>query len=259
MALTVYSDNAIEYCLNKVAHRKDELDLVILPGLMRTGTTVLFQSIRGTQGFRETHTARLLGTPPSEHQSFRIVNYLTSKFLGADCVLPGSWHDIRHGDLLFDRQFTIEEKPLDEFHLTLMDEAMKVFAYQELRVLKEPMGQFALEAWIDRYESFKRAKYIWTRRDTLDVAKSVIRLKVPDRDGKPRGYRGKLTVCKALYIAEQLEAELERVMPMVNHIEVQHSELVENPDKVFGEIAEFLGVEEINRKFYDRKQVYGKS
>jgi len=255
MPLAVYNVDYVNKCLARVADRKDELDLVVLPGLARTGTTILFQCIRGTNGFRELFSARLLGTPPSEHQSWRIVNYLIAKHLGAKALQPGTPHDIGHGDILYGTDFAITEKPLDEYLIALMEEAMKVFSYQKLKVVKDPMCQFALEAWINRYKSFKNAKYVWTRRNLMEAAKSLVRFKVPALKGVPRGYRGLLTVKRALEIAEQQEAELERVMPMVNHIEVWHHDLVNNTKKTFAKISDFLG-KEIDQDKFDRGKIW---
>ena len=256
MTLTVYNERVVNKCLSEVSDRKDELDLVVLPGLMRTGTTVMFQCIRGTEGFRETHTARLLGTPPSEHQSWRIPNYLIGKHLGARAVNPNSASDIGHADVLYGKEYTISEKPLDDFLHSLMDEAMKVFTYQELRVLKEPMCQFALEAWIERYKSFRNAKYVWTRRDLLKTAKSLVRLKMSPFKGMKKGYRGIFGVKKALHTLRQGEAELERLMPKMNHIVVWHEDLITNPKKEFGRVAKFLGVPKLNTRAFDRGKVY---
>lgn len=246
----------IRKTLDAVDHRKDELDLVVIPGVMRSGTTVTFQAIHGVPKYIERYPAKLVGSPPSEHWSWRVANYAISKYLGAEPIIEGGRADQGNFDILWNCPNTVDDKPLSEDITGLMDEAMRVFAWQEVKVLKEPMCQFALESWIKRYKSFANAKYIWNRRDLLEVAKSTVRLKYRKVARKILGYRGHLTVKKALKALRQHEAELERVMPTVNHIVVQHRDLINNHKAEFERMREFLGVELLVTRMFQENRIY---
>lgn len=244
--------------IKEALKKESDLDLVILPGIHRTGTSILFQCIHKTDGFKEKRELKLIGYPPSEHRLWRVANYMVSKYLGAKCFLHESARDLRMADF-FLGPFN-SRKPLDNEIKEEMDDLVGVLSWQGARVIKEPNCQFALQAFIDNYECFKNAKYIWTRRDSLETAKSLVRLKVPDREDLngnvvPTMYRGKLKVKTAMKINEQAENLLARIMPSVNHIEVWHHDLINKPDETFDMISDFIGAK-VNTELFNRKKTW---
>jgi len=229
--------------------RDDTLNLIILPGISRTGTSVIFQCLNSMPKFLPRMPVVLLGTPPTEHNLFRVANWIVSKHLGVESLNPGSIEDHYKSDILIGE---LPNKPLDKNIKREMDDFIGVLKWQRVKVLKEPMGLYALQTWIDNYKCFKNAKYIWTRRDSLSQAKSMVRLKVPQVNTM---YRGTLTVKKAMKIGIEHDKILAKIMPQVNHIEVWLEDLLNDTGNTFNRISKFLGVR-VNRGAFDRKKVY---
>lgn len=237
---------------------ESELDLVILPGIHRSCTSVLFQCIYSTEGFQEKHPLKLIGFPNTEHRLWRVANHLLSKHLGAECFLPDSNREKYMADF-FRGEFDVNT-PLTKEIKEEMDDFIGLITWQDLKVIKEPNCQIPLQTWINNYECFRNAKYIWTRRDPLEAAKSLVRLKVPNRiDARgivgPTGYRGNLKVKTACKLNKYWDGILAKIMPSVKHIEVWHSDLINNPKETFGMISNFLG-KEINTEPFDRGKVW---
>ena len=245
--------------LKELWKQNESLDLTILPGIHRSGTSVLFQCLHATDGFKERHPLSLLGDPPTEHRLWRIANYLLIKYLGGVALMPGSIRDENMGDLMMGQ--VDNSKELSKDIKKEMDDFVGVLVWQGAKLLKEPTCQLALQKWIDTYPCFKNAKYVWTRRNYRDVAKSLVRLKVPNTLGVHgvvgrTGYRGILTVQKAEQLSKYWDSVLEKIMPQVNHIEVWHHDLVNDTKNTFDRISEFVGVE-VNTEAFDRGKVYG--
>jgi hypothetical protein len=242
-----------------IAGDSNKLDLTILPGVGRTGTSVLFQCLHATDGFQEKNKSRLVGFPPTEHILFRVANNIIARYLGATALMPGSDWDKEFGDLLVGSIDNSKELDFDTKYE--MRTLVGILIWQEVKLLKEPTCQFALQCWINNYDCFKNAKYIWTRRNIRETAKSYVRLKVPDRlvkgKYKPTGYRGNLTVGIAEKIVTETERLLEGIMPQVNHIEVWHHDLINDTKNTFDRISEFVGAE-VNTDAFDRGKMYGK-
>ena len=91
--------------------REDTLDLIILPGISRTGTSVLFQCLNSMRVFLPRMPILLLGTPPTEHNLFRVANWMVSKYLGVESLNPGSNPDKGMSDILIGE---LTNKPLDK-------------------------------------------------------------------------------------------------------------------------------------------------
>ena len=229
--------------------REDTLDLIILPGISRTGTSVLFQCLNSMRVFLPRMPILLLGTPPTEHHLFRVANWMVSKYLGVESLNPGSNPDKGMSDILIGE---LTNKPLDKNIKQEMDDFIGMLKWQRPRILKEPMCMYALQTWIDNYKCFKNAKYIWTRRDPLSQAKSMVRLKVPQPGTM---HRGTLTVNRAKEIGITHDKILSKIMPQVNHIEVWLEDLLNDTNNTFNMISEFLGIR-LNRGAFDRKKVY---
>lgn len=232
----------------RLVQYESNLDLVVLPGISRTGTSVIFQCLYDS-GFNESRPMKLYGNPPTEHGIWRIANWHVSKYLGARAFMPGSEKDLHHADILVG---DITDRPLNKDIKKEMDDFVGILVWQELRLLKEPMCVYALETWIDNYQCFKNAKYIWTRRDYTETAKSLVRLKVPQGQ-----YRGVLTVRNAEKICIEHDKLLKKAMKKVNHIEVWHHDLINKPDKTFNRISEFVGTK-VKTDAFDRGKIWRK-
>jgi hypothetical protein len=87
-------------------------------------------------------------------------------------------------------------------------------------------------------EIFATAKYIWCRRDPLEAAKSMVRLKLP----RIKQYRGVLTTKKALKTYELHDKIWEKTLLNLPHIEVHLEHLVLDPKAEGERISEFIGV-----------------
>lgn len=252
----VYFFGELRDIAKKELLNQKHLNLVVLPGTARTGTSVLHECLYATNTFREKNSLKLLGFPPTEHLYWRLVNFMLADYLDAKRFLDGV--DTRMAD--FHTGEFNPDKPLNEEIKQEMDDFIGIISWQKLRLLKEPNCQFALKSWIDNYECFQNAKYIWTRRDYLESAKSLVRLKVPDRENLsgdivPTEYRGKLKVNTAVKLFKQWDGILAKTMPKVKHIEIWHHDLINKPDETFSRISEFLGVE-VNTEPFDRGKVW---
>jgi len=226
----------------------DDLDLIILPGVSRTGTSVLWQCLDKT--FKQGNKLTLAGRPPTEHFIWRVANYVVGKYAGATPLLPKSDIDLKLMDIL---KGQLHDKPTHEHAIREMSDCIGMLVYDEVKVLKEPMCLFALPTWIEYYKCFRDAKYIWTRRDPLECAKSWVRLKMRYFE-----YRGILTVKLAEKIIRQHEELLEKTMAGVNHIVVWHHDLINDSDKTFKIISDFVG-KEVNTESFDRGKVWMKN
>jgi len=251
----VYFWYELKHIIRDIDH---ELDLTILPGIHRSGTSVIFQCLHATDGFQEENQLNLIGDPPTEHRLWRIANYRLAKYLGATVLMPGSVRDKYISDFLVGK--VDNDKELKPDIKEEMDEMVGILKWQKLKLIKEPTCQLSLQTWINNYDCFKNAKYIWTRRNYREVAKSLVRLKVADRlqDGKmiQTGYRGVLTVQRAEKLSRYWDSILEKIMPQVNHIEVWHHDLINDTKNTFDRISEFVGAE-VNTEAFDLKKVWG--
>ena len=179
-----------------------------------------------------------------------IANYVIGKYAGATPLLPRSDIDRRFMDILKGR---LDDRPTHEHALREMSDCLGMLVYDEVRILKEPMCLFALPTWIEHHKCFRDAKYIWTRRDVKECAKSWVRLKMRYFE-----YRGILTVPLAMKLIKQHEALLQKTMTGVNHIVVWHHDLINDPDTTFKRISDFVG-REVNTEPFDRGKVWKKS
>lgn len=234
--------------VNSLEEKANDLDLIILPGVSRTGTSVLWQCLDKT--FEQGNRLKLAGLPETEHFIWRVANYVIGKYAGATPLLPKSEIDLRLMDILTG---PLHDKPTHEHALREMSDCLGMLVYDDVKILKEPMCLFALPTWIEHHKCFRNAKYIWTRRNRLECAKSWVRLKMRYEE-----YRTILTVPLAKKIIKQHEALLEKIMTGVNHIVVWHEDMINNPDKTFDRISEFVG-KEVNTEPFDRGKVWTKS
>ena len=255
----VKSSNVALYLWSETRHLiknikgESDLDLTILPGIHRSGTSVVFRCLHETEGFKEKHELSMIGDPPSELRLWRIANHVLTKYLGGTVLMPGTIWDTNMGDFLIGK--VDNNKELHPGIKEEMDDLVGVLLWSEMKLLKEPTCQLSLQTWINNYECFKNAKYIWTRRDYRETAKSLVRLKVADRANGKTGYRGVLTVPRAERLSRYWDSILEKVMPQVNHIEVWHHDLVNDTKNTFDRISEFIG-KEVNTAPFDRGKVY---
>ena len=251
----IYFWYELKHLIKDIDH---ELDLTILPGIHRSGTSILYQCLYNTDGFQEEHELSKIGDPPTENRLWRIVNHKVTKYLGGCYLMPDSDRAKLIGDFLIGRVDNSIER--DQNIKEEMDDIVGIFKWQKIKLLKEPTCQLALQYFINHYDCFKNAKYIWTRRKYREAAKSLVRLKVPDREieGKmiPTGYRGVLTVSRAERLSKYWDSVLEKIMPQVNHIEVWHHDLVNDTKNTFDRISEFVG-KEVNTKPFNRGKVWG--
>lgn len=247
--------------IKELHEEQNKLDMVVLPGLARSGTSITYRCLDLTPGFKPKHELKLLGSKTqTEHATWRVVNYTVGKYFGAEALMPGSVWDKSFGDVLIGER---EDKEITEDIRTEMDHMVGIFVWQDIKLLKEPMCVYTIPAWIDNYECFKNAKYIWNRRDIRQSAKSMVRLKVPDRMERhtfeigPTGYRNVLTVKGAEKIYEVHEKILEDAMKKVNHIEVWHHDLINKPKETFARMSEFIG-REIDTSPFNMGEVWTK-
>jgi len=251
-----YMNEAFYYEQKKIINHfhgnDDTLDLIVLPGISRTGTSVLFQCLYSTPKFLPRVPIVLLGNPSTEHNLWRIANWTVSKYFGIESLVPGSNNDDGMAGILIGEP---KSKPLDEDIRQEMEDFIGMLKWQCPKVIKEPMCMYALQSWIDNYKCFKNAKYIWTRRDSLSQAKSFVRMKL-SIEGTP--YRGILTVKSAEKIGILHDRILSKIMPQVNHIEVWLPDLLNDTDNTFNRISEFVGAR-VNRDAFDIGKVYGKT
>jgi len=234
--------------VKELGDKEDDLDLIILPGVSRTGTSVLWQCLDKT--FKQGNKLKLAGIPETEHFVWRIANYVIGKYAGATPLLPKSDVDLKFMDILTG---PLHDDPIHSHALREMTDCLGMLVYDEVKILKEPMCLFALPSWIEHHKCFRDAKYIWTRRDRLECAKSLVRLKMRYDE-----YRSILTVKLAEKLIRQHEALLEKIMVGVNHIVVWHDDLINDTETTFARISEFVG-REVNTEPFNRGKVWTKS
>ena len=213
--------------------------MIIVAGWARTGTTIMFQCLQES-GFYGGEQKQLTGTPhKSEHSQWRVCNFFLMYYLGFQPIMT--------------KDFTEQKlRVVDDFFTGLPDMHRKLppHVWDKMRVcvngikkdriniLKDPQSAFAITEWIRFDEMFTNAKYIWCRRDPLEAAKSMVRLKLP----RIKQYRGVLTTKKALKVYELHEAIWEKTLNNLLHIQVQLEHLVMEPETQAERISEFIGV-----------------
>ena len=215
--------------------------MIIVAGWCRSGTSIMFKSIVES-GFSPGDASIL--TP--ESFSFRILIHEILIDIGVPGVV---FTKKRIGEL---PKWTSEPLVATDKKGSIKPALDRVINLKA-DVLKNPTVTFALPT-MQTMDYFKDAKYIWMRRDPWDAAKSLVRLKCQKKRVRSM-YRGVLTTNMAYQLYLKNDRELQRIMPTLNHIEVQHKDFVNRDKKTFAAVSEFIGTR-LNTHLINKKKTY---
>lgn len=116
-------------------------------------------------------------------------------------------------------------------------------------LIKSPILWETMRVWYDFCPDFKKAKFIWTRREKLQTAKSIVRVH------RKFGWENKMTVRKHERVIANHVKIVGHFMETLNHIVVHLEDMVNIPARTFREISEFVG-REVKPDLIDPKSTY---
>lgn len=185
--------------------------MIIIIGYARTGTSILFKSLEAA-GFN--------GGP----------NLFGHKYKTQDAYLQ--------------KLLTFLREDLKEYggvSLRLARQIRDFFSVyckvEGIDIIKSPVMWETLRVWHDFCPEFKKAKFIWTRRNVLETAKSAKRCHHKNGWEDPYTVRGHVKIIgNHIKIVSHFLADLD-------HKTVRLEDMINLPVKTFREISEFVGRE----------------
>ena len=227
--------------------------MIVVAGWARTGTSIMFRCLQES-GFYGGEPEQLTGTPyKTEHSQWRVCKFFMMYYLGFKPIMT---KDIAEQNMRVVDDFFVDTPEIPRTLPSHVEEKMQQFLQRAkldgINILKDPQSAFAMQEWLRFDEMFATAKYIWCRRDPLEAAKSMVRLKLP----RIKQYRGVLTTRKALKTYELHDKIWEKTLNNLSHIQVQLEHLVMDPETEAERISEFIGVP-FDTSMVTEKATYG--
>ncbi len=181
--------------------------MIIVAGWGRTGTSIMFRCLQESD-FYGGKPEELGGhEAKTEHLAFRSLNY----------------------------RFAIRN-PAPIIHQSLFLEYLE---RRGVNLLKDPQLAVCIRTWLEKSHIFREAKYIWCRRDQLEAAKSMVRLKIP----RFPDMRGILTTRAALQTCKCHEKVWGEVLQDLDHCVVWLEDLLHHTATTAKFVSEFIGRE----------------
>jgi hypothetical protein len=197
--------------------------MIVIIGYPRTGTSILFKSL--------------------EAAGFNGGSHLWG-------------HKYKTQDFYLNKLVTYIDEDLKEYNgvsLALAREIQSFFSVycevEGINMIKSPNMWEALHIWNDFCPEFKKAKFLWTRRNALETAKSA------KRTHHKFGWKDTKTVrWHVKRIGEQVNI-VSHFLADLDHKTVRLEDMISLPVKTFREISEFVG-REVKSDLITHKSTY---
>jgi hypothetical protein len=225
-------------------------DKIIVCGFARSGTSIMFLCLKNS-GFFPGKDKLRGWRYKTENASFIRLNRLVSRTLGAGQLIKDITGSVVVGaDIMTPPKSRRTVNPHEVRGCGLLLQKIK-----DAEILKDPQCAFSLESLIKHDRKFREAKYIWTRRNLEEQARSLIRLKTDPDHGDRKVYKKYMPFETALTICEAYDGELWRVMPLVDHVVVWLEEFLKYPEKIKDKVSAFIG-RDLNLDAFDLGKTY---
>jgi len=218
--------------------------MIIVAGWCRSGTSIMFESLVAS-GFNPGDAS--FKTP--ESLNFRIFVHEILLDIGVKGVIHNK-KKISELPKWIDKPTVATDKKGS------IKPALDRVKAMDADILKNPAVTFALPT-MQKIDYFKDAKYIWMRRDPWAAAKSLVRLKCQKKRERSI-YRGVLTTNLAHSLYLKNDTELQRMMPELDCIEVQHADFIRKDKLTINRIEGHIGRELYTRHISKSKTYDGK-
>jgi len=203
--------------------------MIIIIGYPRTGTSILFKSLENA-GFN--------GGPDLGGHKYKSEDQYFKKII----------HSIMDG--------ISETGGISERLKKHIENYFGVYCKQNnIDIVKNPWFWKVLPIWGSVCPELKEAKFIWTRRNPLETAKSYMRVaeKRRKRVNDLIGYR--FTVNFILNEIKQQEEIIRAYIGFLTYKTVWLEDMLAKPERTFAEISDFVG-REVSPKLIDPQQTY---
>jgi hypothetical protein len=201
--------------------------MIVIAGYPRSGTTIMFRCLVAS-GFNPGPSGLLVGGDhKSENKKF--ANLLRAVIHSEKMTVRARKGGYLRGRLI-----------------------KKVSNYEGQEVLKHPMAADGIKHLYDHNERFRDAKYIWMRRDLIEIAKSYMRKQ------KAFGHKKPETFDEAFRVVKDLDKKWKKFLPLVDHIEVWLEDLLRETDSVGDRVSEFIG-REFNTDLVTKNETYAET
>ncbi len=228
--------------------------MIVVCGIGRTGTSVIMEClIKSGFNSRDHKLFPLLDLEDEEIRQQILENRiwgLTNSEISVErgVIRSFKFHPQAIGTIMGLRK----DNPISNETYSLMSKVIHYFETSNIDILKDPTGIYAYKRWIEYFDIFNDAKWIWTRRDSLTRAKSMVRHRIELYGAKI--FRG-FTTKKNLEVGRRYERELEQVLPTVNYIEIWLEDLLNKTKEMGDKLSEFIG-RQIDMSPVNKKKVW---
>jgi hypothetical protein len=226
--------------------------MVVITGYPKTGTSILFQCLQksGLNG-----GDNLIRVPANKKHLISEDDYFST--LNIYLAMVDGFVPYRFNNSLIQNVFL---KKSDKFefpsHLrSMMYGFLPYLMRNGINLLKDARGLFGIKYLFSNLEYFRKAKYILTVRDKLEACKSFMRQRI-HLEGKPFMY-GNFTTKRMLKVFEMYIKELEdfKCFDGLKYYELNHSDLINQTNKVKKELSEFLEID-VDLSLIDKNKVW---
>ncbi len=214
--------------------------MIVVCGIGRTGTSVIMEClIKSGYNARDHNLFPLLDLEDKRSRQEILENTTWGMMNAEISVERGVVRSYKiHPNAIGIIMGLRKNNPISSKILCRMARTIEYFHESNIEILKDPMGIYAYKRWIENFGIFKNAKWIWTRREPLERAKSEVRHKIELHGSEI--FRG-FTTNESLKVARRYEKELAKVLPTVNYIEIWLEDILNKTKEIGDKLSEFIG------------------
>lgn len=207
--------------------------MIVVAGFSRTGTSVIFECLKRS-GFYPGEEKDLFGHKYlSQYLPFQELNRALIN------IIVTNRRYLSHADIL-NAVVAHKKEKIEKTLEQAVKNVLNKIVDEKIEIIKDPYLGLIVNVWYTCSPLFREAKYIWLKRDAMEIAKSLVRMQ--KFHGMPIILKAfKFTVSEAYKLCQLHTNGWEMMMPYLNHIEVQFEDLFKDVEKVKDRISEFIG------------------